>query len=322
MEKDITLLGNEYMSNTIKKLKEKERLTVDSKYREYLREELKKLKEKERLTKLDKTIELVESKYREDLREELKRLKPTDRILIGDILAICKRSDKILGRPKEDCNNEDESLYVIVSPSKESVIVGKDINNLAVSNGKFKFLSINYLIDQILEFNFTYIQIVLGAEEQVFKGYYGIIADLMREIGKKKDDNTYTKLIVSKAINTAYAVLGDIGTGKIDGTKISSRLFFIYNALNLAETYLEDKILSFCKSGTKFNSEVYTRYIKNYSQDSVGYIKSKIDNISKRVEEFPVVDKETAKLIKLQIKSKTLERLLSSVILEDLDDNK
>lgn len=307
MDKNITSLGNEYMDNTIKKIKE-------------IREAKKK-----QLSELEKTLQLIDVQYKDDVREEIERLRPTDRALIGNILAICKRSDRNLGRPEEDCKNSDESIYVVVSPSRESIITCKDLNNVAAKNGKFKFVSINYLIDQILEFNFTYIQIALGAELQVFNGYYSIMSSVMREIGKERNNDIYTKLIVNKAIGTAYSVLSDLEKGKFNQEQCNNRLFFIYNAINLAETYMEDKILSFCKNGTKFNEDIYNKYIRNYSQDSVDYIKERLKVLEKSTEEFPVVDKETAKLIKLTIKSNILEQVAKEALdigQEDTDDNK
>lgn len=295
MEKDITLLGNEYMDNTIRRIKDIVRSGQNV------------------ISNIDRTFEFINKEYRDDIRDEFNRLKPSDKLLIGDILAICKRSDRSLGRPKEDCINTEDSVYVIIAPSKEAVITCKDINNIAAPNGKFKFLSVNYLVDQILEFNFTYIQIALCNEIQVFNNYYSIMSTIMKELGKERNNEVYTKLIVNKAINTVNSVLNDIEDRKKPKEQINNRLFFVYNVLNLAETYLDDKILSFYKKGMKFDTNVYNKYIKEYTKDSIKYIEDRVNNLKNKTNELPDIDKETAKLLKLSIKSRILEDTVKDV---------
>ena len=138
---------------------------------------------------------------------------------------------------------------------------------------------------------------------------------MLKELGKEKNNDIYTKLMITKAVNTANGVLSDIDNDKIDREQVNNRLFFVYSVIRLAETYLDDKIIFFYKKGIKIDEKEYNKYIKKYSANSKAFIKNKIASLEKAVEELPVVDKENAKALKLKIKSRILEEVIKDILL-------
>ena len=73
------------------------------------------------------SLKKLGSEWKVAVNEELDKLKQSDRMLLGDVAAIFARSDNFIGRPEEDCNEENEAYYAIFYPSKTSIVCNKHI---------------------------------------------------------------------------------------------------------------------------------------------------------------------------------------------------
>ena len=53
------------------------------------------------------------SEYKVAIESEINKLKQSDQKLLGNLVAVVKRSDRYLGRPVEDCDAETEATFAI-----------------------------------------------------------------------------------------------------------------------------------------------------------------------------------------------------------------
>ena len=92
--------------------------------------------------------------------ELISKLKYSDRMLLGDVVAIVKRSDAILGRPLEDCDASDESGYIVFAPTKYSILCNKEFGIFRYQNSLWRLVSLTYFVEQIVDFNFAYLTVL------------------------------------------------------------------------------------------------------------------------------------------------------------------
>lgn len=161
------------------------------------------------------------------IEEELSELKQSDRVLFGEPCAVLYRTDINLGRPADECDTEDKSCYIVFLPSKYSIVCNKDFGAFKSKDGSIKLVSLNYFIEKLLEFNFTFLQLV--EDKAVIwetEEFHNIIEMFKDTISSKQN---FEVMRYSTLVSIAISIYNDIKTGKIkDENSCNNRLFLLY----------------------------------------------------------------------------------------------
>ena len=177
--------------------------------------------------------EILGSEYSVAIEREINTLKPEDRLLCGDVLAVVKRSDSNMGRPINDCNESNEITYVIMGPNKASIIAQRNIGAVRCENGKFVIMSVNYFVDQLLEFNFTYLQVLYCGEVlYATDEYWKIGTKINGVLSLRKND------AISKTVALCHGVSSDIHKKGYKEKQLQDRLFLLFKALCIVDTFM------------------------------------------------------------------------------------
>ena len=170
--------------------------------------------------------DILGSEYSVAIEKEINTLKPEDRLLCGDVLAVVKRSDSNMGRPIEDCNESNNITYVIMGPSKIGIITQKNIGAVRCESGKFVIMSINYFVEQLLEFNFTHLQILYCGEVlYATDDYWKIGSRISGTVHLRKNDT------INKLVSMCHGVSSDIHKKGYKDKQLEDRMFLMFKAL-------------------------------------------------------------------------------------------
>lgn len=249
--------------------------------------------------------------YRVVIEEELKELKQSERLLVGEACAVLHRTDLNLGRPAEECEKEDKSCYIVFLPSVYSIVCNKDFESFTSKDGSVKLISLNYLIENLLEFNFTFLQLVepkaiVWANEE----FMNTIKNYSRAVELNNDllSIRYTKLA-----NMAISIYGDIKSGKIKKEDAcANRLFLLYIVSNCCKKL---DILNSFELNSVFDDNEYSIIKDKYNSDkNLDIIKKSLDDIKNSRKFTENRDKSFERLRKLQVKFVLTKDLITKLL--------
>lgn len=243
------------------------------------------------------------SEYAESIEREIRKLKQSDQLLLGEVLAVIKRSDRNIGRPIEDCNTNNENTYVVFAPTKYSIVCHKDVNTIRNEGSDFIFISVNSFVEQLLEFNFTYLQILFGNQPIYLSDKFISIVNNIKDIIKQNEN-----IVFHKAVCTIQGISKDIHKDKFKDNVIRDRVFFLYSIYIILIDYLSTGYFDF---KTEINIYVYNDLIKKYTKD-------KFEHFAKKLNELYDIDNKQIDIEKLK-KDKDLNKLENKyILLKDL----
>lgn len=247
--------------------------------------------------------------YNVVINKELEELKPTGRMLLGEPCAVLYRTDENLGRPVEECEKEEKSCYIVFKPSYTSVACNKDFGAFRNKDSKVKLVSLNYLVDQLLEFNFSFLQLIEPESILFSTPEFDKIVKRYREQVKGADRQLYTKL-TSIAIN----VYSDMKSGKITNPDtISNRLFLCYTLCNVC-TNISNKVdHSYLKNTTYMSEYIAVKNEYTYS-NNFNRLKGFIETMKVSRYNIPDMDKEQFKQDKFIRMTNILAPLVADII--------
>ena len=219
--------------------------------------------------------EILGSEYSVAIDKELDELKQSDRMLLGDIVAVVRRTDKTLGRPSEDCTETDNSGYIIFKPSKYSIICNKDFGAIRNKNSEWVLMSLNYFVTQLLEFNFTYLQVLKSIEvyyeSKEFIRLKTFIDSLLTY------DNDAIKLYYRKLTSLIIGVCEDLNKGKFKDEKaIRNRVFLVYACICIIYRFVSNDYYAIHVINRIYDKDEYNKIVKNCIED--GKLKAEVQD--------------------------------------------
>lgn len=253
------------------------------------------------------------------VNNEINKLKQSDKLLLGDVAAVFARSDSFLGRPEADCNEENEAFYAIFYPSKYSIVANKDFGSLANAGSKWKLMSLNEFIEQVLEFNFTYLQLLYNNstiyESDDVKNFRNKVNELI------KDEYNYNRFI-RKQVSLMYGVLSDFNNGKFrDVPYIKDRVFLVTRVMKLVDDFVNTSKISL---DTNIDLVEYNKMVRNGVIDGklkyivLGELNSRTANYSARynVENIRFIDKDELRCYKIKAKYDIMRSTTDKILKE------
>lgn len=176
---------------------------------------------------MQKASAVLETKYRNDIEREIELLGENNKMLLGNIMAVIRRSDTLLGREKE--SHSGDAYYVIFETSIYSIVSSKDISLTSSEGSKYKLMSLNYYIEQLTEFNFTFMQLAYVGDEIFVSDSYKNIINAYKEMFEQND--LCNKLAVQKIVSAAIGITRQINDGKFRDKNILRDRLFLANTL-------------------------------------------------------------------------------------------
>ncbi|MBO5389462.1 MAG: hypothetical protein J6A59_15295, partial [Lachnospiraceae bacterium] len=154
-----------------------------------------------------KELEL-QKEVQDSIVNEYNKLRQSEACIVGDIVAVMKRSDSFLGKPEELVNHDNDNIYVVFEPTKLAKVCGINLDVICNKNSIIKFIPVETLFYRLFEFNFLYTQMVLNKDTWigVSPKYQDMFARFTEEC--IKDENF--KLKYKKEATIAYCIWQDI----------------------------------------------------------------------------------------------------------------
>ena len=172
-----------------------------------------------------KELELQKG-VQDSIIEEYNKLKPSKACIIGDVVAVMKRSDEFLDKPESLINHDNDNIYVVFEPTKLAKVCGVNLDVICNKNSIIKFIPVETLFFRLFEFNFLYTQMVLNNDTwiSVSEKYKTLFSQYA---GECIEDVNF-KLKYKKEATIAYCVWQDIMKGKFKKTEqIFDRFYLI-----------------------------------------------------------------------------------------------
>lgn len=245
------------------------------------------------------------------IEEELSKLKQSDRVLFGEPCAVLYRTDINLGRPADECETEDKSCYIVFLPSKYSIVCNKDFGAFKSKDGSIKLVSLNYFIEKLLEFNFTFLQLV---EDKAIiwetEEFHNIIELFKYNTNFKQ---SFKEMKYSTLTSIAIGIYNDIKAGKIkDENSCKNRLFLLYIVCEACNNIALTGKYSLCNI---FNKIRYDRVKNQYANDKdMSILKDVIEGIKKNPLNNDNRDKSYERLCRLELKYEIMHNLVISIL--------
>lgn len=267
---------------------------------------------------MTKSIEAVlGSEYTVAIENEINKVKQSERLLMGKLVAVVKRSDTSLGRPEEDCNQAEIANYAIFAPSIYSVICNKDFGTIRNDGSEWKLISLNSLLEQALDYHFTYLHILLSSEiiyeSQEFKAVRTYVSNLLENNEKSKE------LCFSKMVSLLIGVTTNINKDKFKSNEASrDAVFLAYKVINICENFINNHTI---KIDSSINMHEYKDLTNNCVIDNIvnNTVKQLIySRVSKIIDyetkNFTKTNKDETKVIKLMHKLNIMKPIISDVL--------
>lgn len=251
------------------------------------------------------------------VNNETEKLKQSERILLGDIAGVFARSDSFLGRPEDDCNEENESFYAVFYPSKYSIVCNRDFGSFSNAGSKWKLMSLNEFMEQVLEFNFTYLQLLYNGASI----YEDVVIKQLRDFINCETREGYNKdRFIRKQVSLMYGVLGDFNKGKFrDIPYIKDRVFLVLRAMKLVDDFTTTGEIDLT-SKIKYNeyNDMVTHGIKDdkLKFSVLGELNHRTAQYSSKfdVENIRFIDKEELRLYKLKSKYELMSTKVQNIL--------
>lgn len=167
----------------------------------------------------------VPSEYVNGIQKKIDGLRQYERDRVGEVLAVLKKSESLLGRPADKVDYENDAIYCVYAPTKLSVICQRDMDIICNKEDNIKLISFNTLVKQLFEFNFTYSQMLLNRDSVICETpkFYNFRLEYL----KCFNSNEFKSYAESKLEATAFSVMQTIKKGKLEGRVFSNRVFFL-----------------------------------------------------------------------------------------------
>ena len=251
--------------------------------------------------------------WRAALEPELQKLKPSDRKLLGEVAAVVVRSDKYLGRPAEDCDSEE--CYIIMYPSKESVVCNKDVGTLSNADSDYKIVSFNYFVEQVLEFNFTYLQMLytdgIIYETEDFKHLRELVSN---DIETNERERFRLACKMKSLLYGVYS--GIIKHEDLEPEKMCNRMFLVLKAYQVISCISNENKLIIDSS---LDMKAYNRMKEDiFADENAGVqAKAELGTYNNDYSEFnnsKELVKEDIRLVKIGLKFKAMFKLVDRLL--------
>lgn len=250
--------------------------------------------------------------WRAALEPELQKLKPSDRALLGEVAAVVVRSDKYLGRPAEDCDSEE--CYFIMYPSKEGVVCSKDVGTLSNAGSENKIVSFNYFVEQVLEFNFTYLQMLYTDGIVYETGDFAHLRELINQTVETNEDERFR--LSCKLKSVLWGVYsGIIKHTDLEPNKMCNRMFLVLKTYQVLRTVANEHRLVI---NDTLDIQAYIR-MKNdiYAENSAGeQAKAELATYNNDYAGFNhfTLQKEDVRLAKIGLKFKAMFKVVDRLL--------
>lgn len=249
--------------------------------------------------------------YRVVIKEELSELKQSDKILVGEPCAVLYRTDINLGRPADECETDDKSCYIVLLPSKYSIICNKDFGAFKSKDNSIKLVSLNYFVEKLLEFNFTFLQLI---EDKAIIWETDDFHNFIENYKVLINSDEYFKVMRYNTLTSiAISLYSDIKAGKIkDDNSCKNRLFMLYI---ICEACRNITITGEYSLIDIFNESRYNEVKNRYSVNKdMSILKDTIEEVKNNVLNIQNKDKDNDKLRKLMLKYDIMHNLVLSII--------
>lgn len=233
------------------------------------------------------------------IEEELKKLKQSNRLLLGEPCAVLYRTDTNLGRPVNECENEDKSCYIVFLPSKYGIICNKDFDAFKSEDGSVKLVSLSYFIEKLLEFNFTFLQLI---EDKAVVWQSDTFHSIIEKYKENVEDNSYLcELRYKTLVSIATSLYNDIKAGKIKNDKsCKNRLFMLYTVCEACNNIM---LTSEYSLNNIFNETVYNEIKSEYANSKdMNLLKENVEKIKNYGLNITNRDKDTDRYHRIQVK--------------------
>lgn len=245
------------------------------------------------------------------IEEELSELKQSDRVLFGEPCAVLYRTDINLGRPADECETEDKSCYIVFLPSKYSIICNKDFGAFKSKDGSIKLVSLNYFVEKLLEFNFTFLQ--LAEDKAVIwetEEFHNIIKIFKDAVNSKQN---FQVMRYSTLVNIAHSLYNDIKTGKIKNeNSCKNRLFLLYIVCEACVHITCAGKFSLNDIFDKYRYDIIkSQYSNNKDMSMLNHV---IDEIKKNPLNNDDRDKSYERMCRLQLKYELMHDLITNIL--------
>lgn len=158
------------------------------------------------------------------------KLNQSDKMLLGYALAIIKRNDTLLGRNVSGNN----TVYAILDNSEASRVIMQDLNPIGIPGTNIKVITLNYYISQLVELNFTYLQLLFVGDEQYTTEKYNKAKLSALDVISK--DNQLLDYFTHKLYSMAFSINTDRVIGKFkDEEVLEARKFLLIKVMLTAE---------------------------------------------------------------------------------------
>lgn len=167
----------------------------------------------------------VPSEYVDGIQKKIDGLRQYERDRVGEILAVLKKSEALLGRPADMVDHENDAIYCVYAPTRLGVICQRDLDIICDKNDNIKLISFHTLVKQLFEFNFTYSQMMLNRDSVICETPK--FHTFRLEYLKCFNSNEFKSYTESKLMATALSVMQTVKKGKLEGRGFSNRVFFL-----------------------------------------------------------------------------------------------
>lgn len=256
---------------------------------------------------------VLEGEYKVVIEEELGKLKSSDRMLVDGACAVLYRTDENLDRVNSECETEEKSCYIVLMPSKYSIICNKDLGALKSEDESLKIVSLNYFVEQLLQFNFTFLQLIEDdAIIYATKEFKKLITNYKDKIAC---DDYLSSVRYTTFVSTAMSIYSDIKSGKIQNNNAcENRLFLLYAVCEACNHIMNTGRYSINHIVNLHTyDEIRSKYLNNKDMNILKENIEKIKHYSLNMENR---DKDEIKFHRLQIKYQIMHAIIMGILLE------
>ena len=255
--------------------------------------------------------DVLGTQYWDSINVEINKLKQADKVLVSDVMAVLKRSDTLLGRENYVAKPENEKLYVVLKPTKYSIVSGKYLKATSSKESSIILISLIDFVNQLFEFNFAYTQMLFNNgtlyETEEFNK---LIGDVKIEIQYNNDLMNYAYY---KCSATAYGIFQDALAGKFKTDEIAENRLFVIYKLYETMVYIEKyRVYKVIKSVDY--KDFYTDFVILKSEKSKEIMKKFLGNALNIIDITKASDKETSLLNTANAQSKVLSKFLGGLL--------
>lgn len=229
-------------------------------------------------------FDVFETEYKDSIQKAYDSLDEYDKLLIGELVAVVRRSDLLLGRPVESLGNQEDTIYAIYRPSKSSSLTQTTLKVIIYEN--IKLISLIDFVNSLNEYNFSYMQIILNDDAIIdCTNQFSTMVNLYRSF---INIDNISKMAFRKMVSLSVGILGDIVNRKFKTKEqYDNRLFLLLESICICNNYINTKRIDLMKlDSDPATKSLYDEYIKDaidlrccFSSDTMNWLKSEVGGI-------------------------------------------